>query len=388
MTKRKVNNIIILVVFTIYVAYYRLFLSRVESSMGEFINVAAIIIIAFISILLLGYRKDRMTAIKKAILGTTITEVLIFIIISYGLGFVTGYTQTAYSLEPTSIFQNIFAPIIYILGIEIFRYTVLNANNDNKDMMYVVTFLIILLEVSMGLHNVLMYNFETIFTNTAAIIIPIIIKNATLSYLTVKGGLKPVLFYRLIMDIYKYVMPFTPDLGDYLTSVIGILLPTMVYMYSARFVDTTIQESIEEKNEKKKKSIRIGDIPVLLFIVVLVVLISGKFKYSIIGVGSESMMPTIAKGDAVIYEKVKDIKDIKVGDVLVFKSGSKMIIHRYIEAKKEKNTVYIITKGDANNSSDNLNLTIDDVEGKVRFKVKYIAYPSIWLKDMVDKKQK
>ena len=376
MTKRKVNNIIILVVFTIYVAYYRLFLSRVESSMGEFINVAAIIIIAFISILLLGYRKDRMTAIKKAILGTTITEVLIFIIISYGLGFVTGYTQTAYSLEPTSIFQNIFAPIIYILGIEIFRYTVLNANNDNKDMMYVVTFLIILLEVSMGLHN------------AAAIIIPIIIKNATLSYLTVKGGLKPVLFYRLIMDIYKYVMPFTPDLGDYLTSVIGILLPTMVYMYSARFVDTTIQESIEEKNEKKKKSIRIGDIPVLLFIVVLVVLISGKFKYSIIGVGSESMMPTIAKGDAVIYEKVKDIKDIKVGDVLVFKSGSKMIIHRYIEAKKEKNTVYIITKGDANNSSDNLNLTIDDVEGKVRFKVKYIAYPSIWLKDMVDKKQK
>lgn len=387
MTKRKLNNTIILIVFTIYVAYYRLFLSRVESTMGEFVNVAAIIIIAFISILLLGYRKDRLTAVKKAILGTTITEILIFIIISYGLGFVTGFSQTEYSLNPASIFQNLFAPIIYIVAIEIFRYTVLNANNDNKDMMYVVTFLIILLEISMGLQNVLMYNFETIFTNTAAIIIPIIIKNATISYLTVKGGLKPVLFYRLTMDIYKYVMPFTPDLGDYLTSVIGILLPTMVYMYSARFVDATQIETIEEKNANKK-SVRWGDIPVLIFIVILVGLISGKFKYSIIGVGSESMSPTILKGDAVVYEKVKSIDDLKIGDILVFKSGSKMIIHRYTEKKEDKGTVYIITKGDANNSSDNLKLTINEVEGKVKFKIKYLAYPSLWLKEMVENKQK
>lgn len=387
MTDRKTNNIFILVVFTIYVAIYRLFISRTGSAMGEFINVAAIVIIAFISILLLGFRKDRLTTIKKAILGTTITEILIFIVISYAIGYFTGYSQNTYSLNPLSIFENLFLPITYIVGIEIFRYTVLNANSDNKDMMYVVTFLIILLELSMGLQNVLMYNFETIFTNTAAIIIPIIIKNATISYLTVNGGLKPVLFYRLTMDIYKYVMPFTPDLGDYLTSVLGILLPTMVYMYSARLVDAGNDiETLEEKKESKK-TIRIGDIPVFIFIVVLVVLISGKFKYSIIGVGSESMSPTIQKGDAVVYEKVDSIDDLKIGDVLVFKSGSKMIIHRYTEKKADKGNTYIITKGDANNSSDNLNLTIKDVEGKVKFKVKYLAYPSLWLKDMIDKKR-
>lgn len=182
-------------------------------------------------------------------------------------------------------------------------------------------------------------------------------------------------------------MPFTPDLGDYLTSVTGILLPTMVYMYSARFVDVTQIETIEEKNANKK-SVRWGDIPVLIFIVILVGLISGKFKYSIIGVGSESMSPTILKGDAVVYEKVKSIDDLKIGDILVFKSESKMIIHRYTEKKEDKGTVYIITKGDANNSSDNLNLTINEVEGKVKFKIKYLAYPSLWLKEMVENKQK
>lgn len=156
MTDRKTNNIFILVVFTIYVAIYRLFISRTGSAMGEFINVAAIVIIAFISILLLGFRKDRLTTIKKAVLGTTITEILIFIVISYAIGYFTGYSQNTYSLNPLSIFENLFLPITYIIGIELFRYTVLNANSDNKDMMYVVTFLIILLELSMGLQNVLM----------------------------------------------------------------------------------------------------------------------------------------------------------------------------------------------------------------------------------------
>lgn len=384
MTKRKFNNVFILVIFAVYVAYYRLFLSRVESSIGEFINLASIIVIAFISILLLGFRRDRLTTIKKAILSTTLSEILLFIAISYGLGFVTGYLQNSYSLDPVSIFQNVFSPIIYIIGIEIFRYTILNANSESKEITYITTFLIILLELSMGLHNVLMYNFETIFTNTSAIIIPIIIKNATMSYLTIYGGLKSVLLYRLVMDIYGYVMPIVPDLGDYLTSVIGILLPAMVYMYSAILVDNNAKET-EEKYTKK--TFRISDIPVLLFIVILVGLISGKFKYAIIGVGSESMSPKINKGDSVIYQKVNSINDIKIGDVIVFNSGSKIIIHRYIDKKEEKGIDYIITKGDANNSADNLNLTFDDVEGKVLFKIKYLSYPSIWLKDIIDSRK-
>lgn len=384
MTKRKFNNVFILVIFAVYVAYYRLFLSRVESSIGEFINLASIIVIAFISILLLGFRRDRLTTIKKAILSTILSEILLFIAISYGLGFVTGYLQNSYSLDPVSIFQNVFSPIIYIIGIEIFRYTILNANSDSKEITYITTFLIILLELSMGLHNVLMYNFETIFTNTSAIIIPIIIKNATMSYLTIHGGLKSVLLYRLVMDIYGYVMPIVPDLGDYLTSVIGILLPAMVYMYSAILVDNNAKET-EEKYTKK--TFRISDIPVLLFIVILVGLISGKFKYAIIGVGSESMSPKINKGDSVIYQKVNSINDIKIGDVIVFNSGSKIIIHRYIDKKEEKGIDYIITKGDANNSADNLNLTFDDVEGKVLFKIKYLSYPSIWLKDIIDSRK-
>ena len=383
MTKRKYNNILVLVVFALYVAYYRFFLSGSQSNIVDFINVAVIAVLAFISILLYGFRRDKLTIQKKKILITTVTEVLIFLAISYGLGIVSGYLKNSYALDALSIFENIFIPILLIIGIEVFRYTVLNANRDKKIVLYITTILIIILELTMALNNKIMYDFETTFKITSSIILPIIIKNASLSYITIHGGLKTVLFYRLVMDIYMFVMPIIPDLGDYLTSVIGILLPTFVYMYSARIVDDKTIEVLDD--EPKKKGIRLADIPSIVFIVVLVVLISGKFTYAILGVGSESMMPKIAKGDAVIYKQVKSEKDIKVGDILVFKSGSKMIIHRLVEIKEDSGTNYFITKGDANNSTDNINLTIENIKGRVVFKIKYIAYPNLWLKDMIDK---
>ena len=69
------------------------------------------------------------------------------------------------------------------------------------------------------------------------------------------GGLKPVLIYRLIMDMYLIVAPIKPELGEYLTSVIGILLPTFIYMYATRYVDDDIEvlDSFEEKKEKEQQ---------------------------------------------------------------------------------------------------------------------------------------
>jgi len=58
-----------------------------------------------------------------------------------------------------------------------------------------------------------------------------IIKNIAVSYVTMNGGLKPVLLYRLIMDMYLIVAPIKPELGEYLTSVIGILVSVFITMY-------------------------------------------------------------------------------------------------------------------------------------------------------------
>ena len=70
---------------------------------------------------------------------------------------------------------------------------------------------------------------------------------------------------------------------------------------------------------------------------------------------SGSMEPTISIDDLVF---VKKATNIKVGDIILFKSGNSSVIHRII--KIEDNVV--ITKGDANNVEDDP-IDINNVSG-------------------------
>ena len=100
------------------------------------------------------------------------------------------------------------------------------------------------------------------------------------------------------------------------------------------------------------------------------------------GIGSNSMKPVISKGDAVIVRKVDNINDLKKGQIIVFKQDGKYIVHRLIKLDKSKE-LSIVTKGDANNSKDVKNKSIDDVEGIVEFKIPLIGYPSVLLDELL-----
>jgi len=72
---------------------------------------------------------------------------------------------------------------------------------------------------------------------------------------------------------------------------------------------------------------------------------------------SNSMEPMIGKGANGIVVKPGSEEDVKVGDIITFKRGDKLIVHRVIEKGSDAGGVYFITKGD----------NVDFVDGKVRF---------------------
>jgi signal peptidase len=69
------------------------------------------------------------------------------------------------------------------------------------------------------------------------------------------------------------------------------------------------------------------------------------FGYGASVVLSGSMEPALSVNDLVI---LKETQDVEIGDVIVYESGSELIIHRVLDVDGDT----ITTKGDANNIAD------------------------------------
>ena len=381
MTNTKmIKNFSILTLFVIYILVYRLFVVPNFLKYAEFINAATLIIFVAISITLYGYRKDKLTPLTKQVTIISLMQIILFFALSYGIGILVGFLKNSYSLTPYSIMNNIFAPVFIIICIELFRYIFINGNKSNKKIITLFTFLLIVFEISMNIKTINFNDLGEMFKLVTATILPIIVKNSVFSYLTYNVGYRPAIIYRLVMDLYLFVMPIVPHLGEYIESMIGICLPFLIYLFASR----TIDESYNGIEYEFEKSIfKITDVPIIAFIVILVCLISGYFPTFAIGIATDSMMPKINKGDAVIVNKVNSKKELKEGIIIVYTSNGKKIVHRLVEIEKVGKKTYYRTKGDANPTRDNIDLEYKDIKGIVQFKIPVIAYPSIYFSEKV-----
>ena len=160
---RVLKNFTCIFLFIIYIAVYRLFIVTNLLRYSEFVTASFLLIITFIAIMFFGFRKDKITPLKKNIYAITIVQILLFFTISYGLGLLVGFLKNSYSLTPYSIINNIFAPIIILTCIEIYRYVVLNGNSSSKKSMYLITFVLILFELAINISTTTVFNFSEIF---------------------------------------------------------------------------------------------------------------------------------------------------------------------------------------------------------------------------------
>lgn len=109
----------------------------------------------------------------------------------------------------------------------------------------------------------------------------------------------------------------------------------------------------------------------------LVILVSREFEYAMIAIGSGSMTGSINKGDAVIYKRYDETKDLEAGDIIVFNKDNMIVIHRIVKRYTIYGEEVYQTKGDANESADNWIVKQDDIVGTVEMRIPLIAWPSV-----------
>ncbi len=385
--KKKIISLAIILFLVVYVIIYQNFLIKEYLKYADTLTAASLIIVTFVGIVLLGYHKDKPTYLKKEVIKVVIFQVALYFTIIYALGLVFGFLKNAYSLKPITIINNILAPIVIVIASEILRYVIISNNKNNNDfsskaIIVAITISLSLVDISSQISLRMFTSTSRIFKLITSIVIPSIIKNVTLSYLTYHVGYKSSLIYRMVMDLYVYLVPLFPDLSDYVSSMLGIALPFLIYLYSSKIIN---QYNNEVETPVKTNMFGFSDVSLIVITTLLIGLISCKFPYYLLGIATGSMEPKIRIGDAILAHKVKDDNDIKIDDIVVYENGGKKIVHRvHSKETNEQGNIVYITKGDANGSDDGIELTIDDIDGKVIVTIPYIGMPSVWASDLLN----
>ncbi|MFW6008687.1 MAG: signal peptidase I [archaeon] len=175
----------------------------------------------------------------------------------------------------------------------------------------------------------------------------------------------------VILTIFLGLIPFslvkiylTYDINFYFSIILiilSILSLVIIGYYNKKFYNELFSEEFKNSYKFELLDIIISVIiGVLLFYIMFLPLGENPFATVV----SESMSPTINKGDFLFIQNIEEdeIDEIEKGDIIIFytpdchfentsnTNNINLVIHRVVEINKEEE--YFKTKGDANNHVD------------------------------------
>lgn len=334
------------------------------------------IIIFLLSFIFFKFRKDK----TYARIQVTITMLLIGIvqIVLYLLtGFLEGFSKNAISMS-FNRFLTVILPIILILVvIELLRYmiSVKFEKNNLIRILSITTF--VLFDVTLFGSNVNFNSLDSVLEFLGITFFPSLVSNIVFDDMVVKYGYKPILVYRLLTTLCYYMLPIVPNMYILFRAIARIVIPLIFYFILSYMYDrVTFQEAL-----KVKPKISISSIIILILVIIMAGLISCEFRYGILTIGSGSMTGTLNKGDIAFFEKFNG-QELEIGDIIIFKRGKRNIVHRITQVGIFNDEYVYITKGDKNKVEDNGYVYQKDIQGIVHYRIKYIGYPSIWIRNL------
>lgn len=378
--KRDKFKIYILQLLLIVILFFALF---APSIFTRSILMVIMFIYMIITSLLLKKRKIDSIYKKQVTILMTIFAVL-YLGIFYLIGIYFGFEKSKIILSIWSLFRFIIPLSIIIISSEIIRKVflsqeaIIHIKSININLSQIFTYIAMVLVdlvIYTGIYD--LTNLDDFLMALGFVLFASLSCNLLYNYISVRYDSKGIIIYRLITILYVYFIPIVPDVYIFFKSFLRMLYPYIIYIYL---------EKLYSKNDftisyiDKRKEI-VGNTVLLVVMTLLIMLISCQFRYGILVIGSRSMTGTINKGDAVIFEKY-DNQNIQKGQVIIFDYNGVQTVHRVFEIKNVNGVYRYYTKGDANKNMDDGYITEDKIYALVKLKVKYIGYPTLWVREL------
>ncbi|MBQ9121710.1 MAG: signal peptidase I [Clostridia bacterium] len=335
-----------------------------------------------LSVLSVGVAAVAVCLIKKrSILSLNKGQVTLLMLASALIGITLYYLSGLHfgfykvTLEPSVLWRNVLPYAVIILTSELTRSVLVAQKNRTVTVLSYVA--LVLLEVMMTAGMNVFGTFGRFMTLVGMALFPAIVGNLLYHYLADRYGMWPNAVYRIFLTLYSYVIPIKPSVPDALLAFAKLVLPLLIYLF------------IHALYERRKFTVSYRQMRwrtftgVLLFaaMAVIVMLISCRFRYGLIVVGSESMTGSVNMGDALVYERYED-QHLCEGEIILFDCNGTTVIHRIVEIRCINGENRYYTKGDANDSPDPGYVTESRIIGRAGFKIRFIGYPTIWVREI------
>ena len=219
--------------------------------------------------------------------------------------------------------------------------------------------------------------FQRFLSFASMVLLPAVTGNILYHYLSPRYGPLPAILYRLVLALYPYVFSVAPGTPSSMLAFGRLIAPVLVLLFLRKLYE---KRTFAVSRQRTVWHIA-GGAALLAVMMLVIMLISCQFRYGLLVVGSESMTGAIDKGDAIIYESYAD-QVITTGQIIVFRDGKTQYIHRVADVKHTDGELRYYTKGDRNDAMDPGYVTRDELVGVVQTTVKYIGYPTIWLREL------
>lgn len=300
---------------------------------------------------------------------------VLYLVIYYVIGYYVGYYKATYKFGFWTLYTQIIPLIVIIYSSETIRKEFLS--NKSK-FSFIATFLFgVLVDLVVYTNLYSLTNLPGLLEAIGYVFFASIASNLLYNYVCINFGIVPNIVYRIITTIYLYIIPITPDVHMYFKSFARIVYPVIILLvlidsYDKNHTILTI----------KNKNFRIAITALVIIIITLfTMLITCKFRYGLIVIGSNSMNDILYKGDAVVYDSKN--KNYLEGEIILFRQDNIIIVHRIVRIEESNGIKRIYTKGDNNSNEDKGFRTIDDIVGIVELRVKKIGLPTIWLNELL-----
>lgn len=331
-------------------------------------------------------KRNKISAFSRQVNLYMIIFALIYLGIFYLLGLYFGFQQSKIILSFWTLYQYIIPFAIIIVCSEIIRNILLAQKIEIKlfknkyDLSLVLTYIIsVLIDFILyaGIYD--LSNINNFLTITGFVLFASLSSNLLYNYISSRYSYKGLIIYRLVTILYVYIIPVIPNVYILIRTFLRIIYPFIIYL----ILDSIYSKKDRRISKKFKRKRLISNSILFIVMTLLIMLISCKFKYGLIVIGSGSMTGTLNIGDAIIYEEY-DGKDLDIGQVIIFDYNNMQTIHRIVDRNNVNGEVRYYTKGDANPRNDDNYRIKDNINGIVKLRIKYIGKPTLWFRNLFE----